>query len=120
MLKNLIIHPKDPTTQFLSQIYAPVRNKSVITGGVTKSELRKLIHKHDRIIMLGHGTPYGLLSVDQFPDIGAHIVDESMVGILKGKTENIFIWCNVYYLRLYYGDPFQWFPCQGSRTSRIG
>jgi hypothetical protein len=44
--------------------------------------------------MMGHGTPYGLLSVDQFPDIGAHIVDESMVGILKGKTENIFIWCN--------------------------
>ena len=44
--------------------------------------------------MMGHGTPYGLLSVDQFPDIGAHIIDESMVRILKVKTENIFIWCN--------------------------
>jgi len=42
--------------------------------------------------MMGHGTPYGLLSVGQFPDFGAHIVDDSKVGILKRKTENIFIW----------------------------
>jgi hypothetical protein len=93
-MKNLVIHPRDYTTRFLFQIYAPLQNKTVIDGGVTKSELRKLIHKHDRVIMMGHGTPYGLLAVDQFPDIGAHIVDDSMVGILKGKTENIFIWCN--------------------------
>ena len=93
-MKNLIIHPKDPTTDFLSPIYAPLKNKTVINGGVSKSELRKLIHKHNRVIMMGHDTPYGLLSVDQFPDIGAHIVDESMAGILKRKTENIFIWCN--------------------------
>jgi hypothetical protein len=93
-MKNVIIHPKDHTTSFLSPIYAPLKNKTVITGGITKNELRKLIVQHDRVIMLCHGTPYGLLSVDQFPDIGAYIVDESMVGFLKRKTENIFIWCN--------------------------
>jgi hypothetical protein len=90
-MKNLIFHPKDYTTLFLSPIYAPLKNKTVVNDGITKSELRKLIHKHDRVIMMGHVTLYGLLSVDQFPDIGAHIIDESMAGILKRKTENIFI-----------------------------
>jgi hypothetical protein len=93
-MRDLIIHPKDSTTQFLSQIYAPIRNKTVITGGVCKSELWNLIETHDRIIMLGHGTPYGLLSIDQFPNFGSYIVDDSMFGILKRKTENIFIWCD--------------------------
>ena len=67
---NLIVHPKEPTTQFLSLIYAPLQNKTVIDGGVTKSELRELIEIHDRVIMLGHGSPNGLLSVGQFPVLG--------------------------------------------------
>ena len=62
-MKNLIIQPKDPTTDCLSPIYAPLKNKTVITGGITKSEFGKLIHKHDRLIMLGHGSPHGLMSV---------------------------------------------------------
>jgi hypothetical protein len=94
IMKNLIIHPNDPTTDFLSPIYAPLKNKTVIEGGVTKSELRKLIEIHDRVIMLGHGTPHGLMSVGQFPDAGFHIVDESMVEILKTKKDNIYIWCH--------------------------
>jgi hypothetical protein len=93
-MKNLIIHPKDHTTNFLSQIYTPLSNKTVINGGVTKYELRKLIEIHDRVIMLGHGSPYGLMSVGQFPEAGFHIVDESMVELLKEKPDNIFIWCH--------------------------
>ena len=91
---NLIVHPKEPTTQFLSHIYAPLQNKTVIDGGVTKSELRELIEIHDRVIMLGHGSPNGLMSVGQFPGAGFHIVDESMVELLKNKTNNINIWCH--------------------------
>jgi hypothetical protein len=49
---------------------------------------------HNRVIMLGHGTPNGLMSVGQFPDVGFHIVDESMVYYLKNKTANIYLWCN--------------------------
>ena len=84
-MTNLIIHPKDHTTSFISQIYSPLKNKTVIDGGVTQSELRKLIEIHNRIIMLGHGCPYGLLSVGQFPGAGFYIVDESMVELLKSK-----------------------------------
>lgn len=93
-MKNIIIHPQDPTILFLSQIYAPLSNKTVIKGGVTRSELSKLIETHDRIIMLGHGTPDGLISVGQFPDAGFHIIDESMVEVLKNNTNNIYIWCH--------------------------
>jgi len=67
-------------------IYAPIKNKTVITGGITKYELRKLIAIHDMVNILGHGSPNGLMSVDQFLDIGAHIVDESIAGILKIKN----------------------------------
>jgi hypothetical protein len=93
-MKNLIIHPKDHTTQFLSPIYAPLKNKTVIDGGVRKSELRELIDVNERVIMLGHGSPYGLLSVGQFPDVGFHIVDVSIVNLLMGKPDNIYIWCH--------------------------
>lgn len=61
IMKNLIIHPEDPTTDFLSQIYAPLINKTVIKGGITKSELRELIESHDRILMFSHGSQSGLL-----------------------------------------------------------
>jgi hypothetical protein len=57
-MKNLIIHPKDYTTRFLSPIYAPLKNKTFIDVGVTKSELQKIIENHDRVIMLGHGSPF--------------------------------------------------------------
>jgi len=92
-MKTLIIHPEDPTTDFLSQIYAPLVRKTVVKGGINKSKLRELIESHNRILMLGHGSPYGLLSQGQFPDAGFYIIDESMVPALKNKTSSIFIWC---------------------------
>ncbi len=90
----LIIHPKDQTTEFLKPIYDPIPNKTIITGGVTKTELRKLIETHDRIIMLGHGTPFGLMSVGQFPYTHSYIIDETMATLLSQKKDNIYIWCN--------------------------
>lgn len=95
-MSTLIIHPKDPSTDFLKPIYAPIKNKSIITDGVIKIELRKLIEieNHERIIMLGHGSPYGLLSVGQFPNAGSYIIDETNVTLLSQKKDNIFIWCN--------------------------
>jgi len=92
-MKTLVIHPKDPTTDFLSLIYAPLEDKTVIRGGISKSDLRELIESYDRVIMLGHGSPYGLLSKGQFPDAGLFIVDESMVSALKNNSYSIFIWC---------------------------
>jgi hypothetical protein len=93
-MKNLIIHPKDPTTSFLSSIYAPLSDKKVIDGGISNSELRKLIVCHDRVFVLSHGTPNGLLAVNQFPDAGFYIFDDLMAILLRNKTNGIYFWCN--------------------------
>lgn len=93
-MSTLILHPQDQSTDFLKPIYATIPNKTVIRGGIGKNKLRRLIKKHDRIIMLGHGTPIGLLSVGQFPTkVGSYIVDYSYSDLLSEKSENIFIWC---------------------------
>ncbi len=90
----LIIHPQDPSTNFLKPIYATIQNKTVITGGISKTELKELIRNHDRIIMLGHGTPNGLLSVGQFPIVSSYVIDSSFSELLSTKTDNIYIWCH--------------------------
>lgn len=87
------MHPKDQTTNFLKKIYEPISNKTVIRGGIGKNELKKSIKNHDRVIMLGHGSPWGLLSVGQFPNAGSYIIDYSCCDLLSAKKENIFIWC---------------------------
>jgi len=92
-MTTLIIHPQDPSTSFLSPIYESIQDKKVITGGVNKFQLRQLIKNHDRIIMLGHGTPYGLLAVGEFPIIGSYIIDYSYCDLLSVGNENIYIWC---------------------------
>ncbi len=65
--ETLIIHPEDPAT-FISQIYAQLANKTVIESEITKSILLELIESHDRILMLGHSSQYGLLNSSQFPE----------------------------------------------------
>lgn len=93
-MKTLIIHPKDKTTDFLSVFYQNIPDKVVISGGISKDEVRELIKDFDRVIMCGHGTPNGLMSVGQFKSSWGFIIDETFVDVLSEKTENIFIWCN--------------------------
>lgn len=95
MKSTLIIHPKDRTTSFLDIIYKDISDKTVITGGVSKDELKALVDSHDRIMMMGHGSPHGLFGVGQFNDTrGGYIIDESFVWLLENKPECVFIWCN--------------------------
>ena len=93
-MKTLIVHPKDDSTSFLDIVYKPIENKTLITGGVTKNELIKLIMEHDRIMMMGHGSPGGLFSVGQFKNSGGYIIDRTVVPYLKNKQNNVYIWCN--------------------------
>lgn len=93
-MKTLIVHPSDNSTTFLDIVYAKVKNKTVINGGVTYQELVELIQSHDRIMMMGHGSPQGLFSIGQFSNNYGMIIDNNMAEILRPKTENVFIWCN--------------------------
>lgn len=85
-MKTLVIHPKDITTDFLSEIYSD-KNWTIINTNPSKKYLKAQIKTHDRIVMLGHGTPYGLIGFNRL------IIDSSWVYLLRGK-ECICIWCN--------------------------
>jgi hypothetical protein len=65
-MKTLIIHPKDKTTDFLKVIYQGRTDVTVISGDCTRADVESAIKKHDHIVMLGHGTPQGLLAMNQF------------------------------------------------------
>ena len=54
-MKTLIIHPEDRSTYFLDIVYKDVKNPTIVTGGVTKDELREMIEDHDQVMMMGHG-----------------------------------------------------------------
>jgi hypothetical protein len=96
-MKTLIIHPEDSSTSFLDIVYNPIPNKTVITGGISKDDVRDLIESHDRVMMMGHGSPHGLFSVGQFYNTGSkyggYIIDETMVPLLEKKDNSVFIWC---------------------------
>jgi len=110
-MKILVIHPQDPSTNFLKPIYADINEATVVTGGVSKKQVKELIKQHDRIIMLGHGSPSGLFSVGQFYESMGMIIDYNMVPLLKDK-ECIYIWCNAnvfvnkYNLKGFYSEMF--------------
>ena len=98
MTKSLIVHPKDPSTTFLDIVYKDIPNQTLITGGITKSDLKELIKEHDRVMMMGHGSPYGLFSVGQFKNEdwkygSGYIIDQEMVPLLVKKEHNVYIWC---------------------------
>lgn len=89
---TLVIHPKDHTTDCLEVIYRD-RNWSVIRNPDTpESVVKKAILSHHRIIMLGHGTPYGLLAAQGFNRFGRYIINWNMVNLFRSK-ETMSIWC---------------------------
>jgi len=92
-MRTLVIHPDDRSTDFLKAVYKDIPDATVITGGLYQYEVDAEIMRHDRIIILGHGTPSGLLSVGQFLGNPSHIVDDMSAKYLADKKENIYIWC---------------------------
>ena len=93
MKDTLIIHPEDESTSFLKQIYSNRKNVLVVSGNVTKLALLNMVLEHDSVIMMGHGSPDGLLALNQFETDSPFIVDESFIDVLS-KKNSIYIWCN--------------------------
>ena len=95
-MKTLIIHPKDRTTDFLKPIYENIPNATILTEGL-KSDVIELIKEHDRVIMMGHGSPWGLFGVGRFREgsyYSSYVIDNETVHALLPKKQNVFIWCN--------------------------
>lgn len=94
LLKTLVIHPKDKTTDFLSVIYSGKSDWTIITDPkVSKKVLKKAISSHDRVIFLGHGTEEGLICSIENSYAARWIIDSTYVYLLRDK-ECVFIWCN--------------------------
>lgn len=85
-MKTLVIHPDDRSTDFLKIIYEGKGYTVINDREILKSpkQVSKLIKKHHRIIMLGHGHPRGLFYT---------CINPEMVYLLREK-ECICIWCN--------------------------
>lgn len=93
-MKTLVIHPQDDSTFFLDIVYRNIEDLTLITGGVSKDELREEIKRHDRIMMMGHGSPGGLFSVGQFNTNNGYIIDSGFLDVIGEKKNSVFIWCN--------------------------
>jgi hypothetical protein len=85
-MKTLVIHPIDPTTDFLTGMYANQVDYKIEREPLKHPNLKQLISEYDRIIMLGHGLPGGLLEGFK------QVIDDSYAEILKTKF-CIGIWC---------------------------
>jgi hypothetical protein len=91
-MKTLIIHPDDRSTDFLKPIYSGLSNTTVLTENISQPALKEAIAEHDQIIMMGHGSPYGLFNVSSIGH-SFFTIGKEHVKLLRDK-KNIFIWCN--------------------------
>jgi hypothetical protein len=94
-MKTLVIHPKDQTTDMLSLIYEGRDFTLIDDPETSKDKIRRAIECHDRIIMLGHGIPQGLINpkfmiTRRFEDL--LFIDDSFAYLL-GTKETISVWC---------------------------
>ena len=81
---TLCLHKSDPTTTMLKQIYEG-KGWDVINDcySIDSNTLAKLIDKHERIVMLGHGSGYGLIGFIR-PEHAPHLEPKKLFAL----------WCN--------------------------
>jgi hypothetical protein len=98
----LIIHPDDRTTDFLKPTYADL-NATVLTQRDEFFNLAETMKRHNRIIMMGHGTPSGLfmprvegVEEDENGELFEYTdysINDSYSDILREKR-TVCVWCN--------------------------
>lgn len=87
-MKTLVVHPADPTTDFLKPIYEGY-DFTVVQENLSECELVELIRRHERIVMMGHGTSAGLFNTATY----RYLIYDELVKELKKKI-CIGIWCH--------------------------
>jgi hypothetical protein len=85
--KTLVIHPFDPTTDSLCEVYRGL-DAEVIRDTRDEEFIFNKIREADRAIFLGHGTPFGLIGTDY-----KLCVDHRHVELLRTKRSLVAIWC---------------------------
>lgn len=96
MSNTLVIHPKDDSTIMLKEVYKGKGFDVISDYTISREDLLAAINSHDRIIMLGHGTPQGLID----PRVKSpnehtnrmYLIDDTFAEALRNK-ETISVWC---------------------------
>lgn len=95
-MKTLVIHPADPTTDFLKPIYADLECDMIRSDFRDYNMIPKM-KKADHIIMMGHGSPAGLMNIVRTAGgiIAGYgnVVSSKHVYLLREKLTTC-IWCN--------------------------
>ncbi len=90
MKKKLIIHPEDPSTEFLKSLYL---NEEALTKNIGNAHLRRQLQNSDEIWLLGHGCgEFGLLDMKSRFGV-LNIVGSQHVQFLRDKLV-VGIFCN--------------------------
>lgn len=93
MKKVLVIHPDDRSTDMLKAVYEGKGYDVISDPRITDEEVVEQIKSHDNIIMLGHGTPYGLISWNRTTGEVRYVINDSHAELLKTK-ETYSMWCH--------------------------
>ena len=98
----LIIHPDDRTTDFLKPCYAGL-DATILTQRDEFFNLAETMKRHNRIIMMGHGSPGGLfmpkvegIEEDENGELFEYTdysINDSYRDILRQKR-TVCVWCN--------------------------
>lgn len=83
----IVVHPKDPSTRFLSLIYEELDDVLFFDSIEQKEQMLYAIEnapKEEMVLLLGHGTPNGLL---------CGLITDDDASILKDRPNLIGIWC---------------------------
>lgn len=84
----LVIHiiSTEDTNDF-SEIYAGL-DATILINPSTRIAREAIVDEHDTIVLIGHGTEYGLLN----KNLNGYFIDSGWVNLLRNKTI-IGIWC---------------------------
>lgn len=88
----IVIHPYDESTRFLNLLYD--KPKPDLTEENSKHEVDHLLGISKEVMILGHGTEYGLLCREGENMFGRYLIDYSHGYYLTQCTTLIGIWCN--------------------------
>lgn len=93
MSNVLVIHPDDRSTDMLKVVYEGKGYDVITDMSVSEEEVVEAIKSHDTIIMLGHGTPSGLLASDGHGGFLGYVIHDGHAELLKSK-KTYSMWCN--------------------------
>ena len=98
----LVIHPDDRTTDFLKPTYSDL-NATVLTQSDEFYNLAETMKRHNRIIMMGHGSPSGLFMPQvegveegengELFEYSDYSINYTYADILREKR-TVCVWCN--------------------------